>query len=80
VVKTEDLTEIDVVELVEGDPVVVKLDAIPDVDLRGTILSISPAFHERQGDVVYEVTIFLADTLTTLRWGMTASVSFVNED
>lgn len=80
VVKTTDLTEIDVVELVEGDPVVVKLDAIPDVDLRGTILSISPAFHERQGDVVYEVTIFLADTLNTLRWGMTASVSFVNED
>ncbi|HEX6034966.1 MAG TPA: HlyD family efflux transporter periplasmic adaptor subunit [Anaerolineales bacterium] len=79
-VKTTDLTEIDVVELTEGDPVVVKLDALPDLDLKGTILSIGQTFLENQGDVVYEVTVQLTDTPPAIRWGMTASVTFENEE
>jgi len=79
-VKTTDLTEIDVVELTEGDPVVVTLDAIPGVQLKGSILSIGQVYIENQGDVVYEVTIMLNDTHPAMRWGMTASVTFQNED
>ena len=79
-VKTTDLTEIDVVELTEGDSVVVKLDALPDLDLKGTILSIGQTFLENQGDVVYEVTVQLTDTHPAIRWGMTASVTFANEE
>ena len=79
-VKTTDLTEIDVVALAEGQPVTVRLDAIPDVDLRGTIQSIGQTYSENQGDVVYEVTILLTDTHPAMRWGMTASVEFVSSE
>ena len=75
-VKTTDLTEIDVVNLEEGQPVTVTLDAIPDQELSGEILSIGQTFAENQGDVVYEVTIVLNDTLPNMRWGMTAAVTF----
>jgi len=79
-VKTTDLTEIDVVELAENGPVVVTLDALPDVELKGTILSIGQSYSENQGDVVYEITVLLTDTNPAMRWGMTAEVKFENED
>jgi multidrug resistance efflux pump len=78
-VKTTDLTEIDVVNLQEGQPVLVTLDAIPDVELKGTIESIGQTFSENQGDVVYDVTILLQDTHPGMRWGMTAAVTFEND-
>ena len=79
-VQTTDLTEIDVVELTEGDPVIVRLDALPNVELNGTVLSISQTFTQNQGDVVYEATIQLNDIHPAMRWGMTASVTFLNEE
>jgi membrane fusion protein (multidrug efflux system) len=75
-VKTTDLTEIDVVNLKEGQPVTVTLDALPDVELKGDILSIGQNYAENQGDIVYKVTILLTDTHTNMRWGMTAAVKF----
>lgn len=75
-VKTTDLTEIDVVELAEGQPVTVTLDALPQVELKGKILSIGQNYSENQGDIVYEVTILLTDTHPAMRWGMTAAVKF----
>ena len=75
-VKTTDLTEIDVVQLEEGQPVTVTLDAIPEAQLHGTILSIGQTFSQNQGDTVYEVTILLTDTHPNMRWGMTAAVMF----
>ena len=79
-VKTIDLTEIDVVSLKEGQPVTVTLDALPNVELKGKILSIGQNYSENQGDIVYEVTIQLIDTHPAMRWGMTANVKFVSED
>ena len=75
-VQTTDLTEIDVVNLEEGQPVTVSLDAIPEAQLTGEILSIGQTFAENQGDIVYEVTILLTDTHPAMRWGMTAAVTF----
>ena len=75
-VKTTDLTEIDVVALSEGQPVTVTLDAIPDAALTGEVLSIGQTFSENQGDIVYEVTILLTETDPAMRWGMTAAVTF----
>jgi len=79
-VKTTDLTEIDVVNLNEGQPVVVTLDALPDVELKGEILSIGQSYAENQGDIVYEVALLLNDTHPAMRWGMTAAVNFENTD
>jgi multidrug resistance efflux pump len=76
-VKTTDLTEIDVVNIKEGQPVTVKLDALPTVELKGNVFSISQNFSENQGDVVYEVTILLTDSNPAMRWGMTSVVNFV---
>lgn len=76
IVKTTDLTEIDVVALEEGQSVSVVLDAIPDIALAGELLSIGQTFTENQGDIVYEATILLTDSHPLLRWGMTAAVTF----
>ena len=75
-VKTTDLTEIDVVALAEGDPVTLTLDALPHEQLSGQILSIGQTFTTNQGDVVYEVSLLLNDSLPQMRWGMTAAVKF----
>lgn len=75
-VKTSDLTEIDVINIEEGQPVTVKLDAMPDKEFKGNVLSISQSYSENQGDVVYEVTILLTDIDPSMRWGMTAVVTF----
>ena len=79
-VKTTDLTEIEVVELAEGQPVTVTLDALPGVQLKGKILSIAQNYAENQGDIVYEVTILLDDAHPAMRWGMTAAVNFGSQD
>ncbi len=76
VIKTTNLTEIDVVNIQEGEPVTFTLDALPGVTLRGYVLSVAHNYGERQGDIVYEVTILVSDANPALRWGMTAHVKF----
>jgi multidrug resistance efflux pump len=79
VVKTTDVTEIDVVKLSEGQPVAITFDAFPNEELQGNIVSIGQTYTENQGDVVYEVTVMLADTNPSMRWGMTAAVKFADD-
>jgi HlyD family secretion protein len=76
VIKTTDLTEIDVVNIKQGQTALLTLDALPDVKLTGTVDAIGQTYSEKQGDIVYEVTIILNDTNPNLRWGMTAEVKF----
>ena len=76
VVKTTDLTENDVVNIQEGEPVSVTFDAIPGQTLDGTVESVAQNYAQKQGDIVYEVTIRLADKLPEMRWGMTAKLHF----
>jgi HlyD family secretion protein len=75
-VVTTDVTEIDVVKLKDGQPVVVTLDAIPGKQLNGKILVIGQNYSENQGDIVYKVTVVLTDIDPSMRWGMTAAVKF----
>jgi multidrug resistance efflux pump len=74
IVKTTDLTEIDVVDLEEGQSATITLDALPDAPLSGEVMNISQAFTEVQGDVVYEVIVKLTESQPQMRWGMTAEV------
>jgi HlyD family secretion protein len=76
VVKTTDLTEIDVVNIKEGQNVAVTLDAIPNVELNGKVFLIGQNYSKNQGDIVYEVTVLLTDKHPAMRWGMTAEVKF----
>ena len=75
-VKTKDLTEIDVVNIKEGQAVTVKFDAFPGRKFKGNVLSVGEHYSENQGDIVYKVTILLTDTDSAMRWGMTAEVKF----
>lgn len=76
VVETDNLTEIEVVKISEGQKVEVVLDALPDVTLHGTVKTISPVFEEKRGDITYTVTIALDDGDPKMRWGMTAVTTF----
>ena len=76
IVKTTDVTEIDVVKLQEGQPVTITLDAIPGAELKGQVLSIGQTYSQNQGDTVYAVTVLLTDTDPAMRWGMTAVAKF----
>jgi len=77
-VETDDLSEVDVVEVAVGQDVEVSVDAMPYLELRGRVSEISPMAEERHGDIVYTVTIDLEEgAAASLRWGMTAYVDIL---
>jgi hypothetical protein len=65
-----------VVEVQLGQKVTVVPDALPDLELAGTVEEISDTFQEKQGDVTYTVRIRLDEVDPRLRWGMTVVVTF----
>ena len=74
-VKTTDLTELDVAYVNEGDSASVSFDAIPGETVTGAVTNVALMAGIARGDVVYEVTIALDDAPDLpLRWGMTAVV------
>jgi multidrug efflux pump subunit AcrA (membrane-fusion protein) len=77
-VETDDLSEVDIVEVAVGQEVEVSVDALPDREFRGRVSEIAPMAEERHGDIVYMVTIELEEGLEAgLRWGMTAYVDIL---
>lgn len=77
VVKTDNLTEVEVISIKEGQKVKINLDALPDVTLNGEVTHINTRFEEKRGDITYTVTVALKQTDERMRWGMTAAVQFV---
>ena len=77
VVKTDNLTELQVVDLKIGQKVEVMLDALPDVTLSGEVSQINRRYEEKRGDITYTVTVVLSQSQAALRWGMTAAVKFL---
>jgi HlyD family secretion protein len=76
ILKTDDLTELEVVQIKLGQAVSLTLDALPDQPINGTVARISPRFEDRRGDVTYTVTIVLENPAEAARWGMTGQVVF----
>jgi HlyD family secretion protein len=74
-VETTDLTEINIVNVKEGDPAMITLDAISGLELTGKVLRIKGFGENKQGDIVYAITIALDKQDERLRWNMTAKVS-----
>ncbi len=72
-VETTDLGEIDVAQINLGDIALITLDALPELDLQGTVISIAPKASEGSG-VNYTVTLELSELNPELRWGMTAYI------
>ncbi len=71
---TADLDELSVVNLPEGSGVQVRFDALPDLELAGTVTRISRFGEEKQGSVTYTAEIRISGSDPRLRWGMTASI------
>lgn len=72
-VETTDLGEIDVAQIQVGDVAVITLDALPRLELEGTVISIAPKADEGPG-VNYTVTLELNEIPAELLWGMTAYI------
>jgi HlyD family secretion protein len=73
-VQTKDLTELSVSRVRVGAAVDITFDAIPDVALTGKVTRIDNFGVNRQGDIVYAVTIAPDKLDPRMRWNMTASV------
>jgi HlyD family secretion protein len=75
-VETDNLTEIEVVDVSQGQKVTIVPDALPDLELNGTVERIADYFEEKRGDVTYTVRILLDEPDPRLRWGMTVVTNF----
>jgi multidrug efflux pump subunit AcrA (membrane-fusion protein) len=76
IVKTDDLTELEVVKIQDGQAVSFILDALPGQPAAGKVSEISSRFEEKRGDVTYTVRISLDQASPKARWGMIGQVQF----
>lgn len=74
-IETTDLTEINIVNIKEGESATITLDAIPEVELTGKVASIKGFGENKQGDIVYTIVVKLDKQDPRLRWNMTAKVT-----
>ena len=77
--ETDDLTEIEVVDIKVGQKVTVVADALPDVEMTGTVEKINDIFEEKRGDITYTARILIDEIDPRLRWGMTVVITFKEE-
>ncbi len=74
-IETDDLTEIDVVDVQPGAKVSISVDALPGEDFEGEVERITPQSETKAGDVTYTVLINITGGNTSrLKWGMTTFV------
>jgi HlyD family secretion protein len=73
-VETDDLSELDIVRVQEGQPVRVTFDAIPGLEPTGTVVRVQPKGEKKLGDMTYTVTVRLDNPDPRLRWNMTAVI------
>ncbi len=75
-VETDDLTEIEVVDIKDGQQATIEADALPGVQMSGVVEKIDNVYEEKRGDITYTVRLLLSDPNPALRWGMTVVVTF----
>ncbi|HLF25771.1 MAG TPA: efflux RND transporter periplasmic adaptor subunit [Anaerolineae bacterium] len=73
---TDDLNEFDIPAVTVGQPALVTLNALPDLNLTGEVQSIGLFFQDTGTRATYPISIKLANSDPRLRWGMTAIVTF----
>jgi HlyD family secretion protein len=74
-IETSDLTELDVVDIHEGDAVTISFDALLGVALAGTVDRIKPLGETYRGDMTYTVVVIPKQPDARLRWNMTATIA-----
>jgi multidrug resistance efflux pump len=74
--ETDDLTELEVVDVSLGQKTTIVPDALTDLELTGTVEEISDQYEEKRGDITYTARIRIDDIDPRLRWGMTVAITF----
>lgn len=77
VIKTDNLTETNVINVKAGQKVQVVLDAMPEKTFNGEVTQIAMVSEEKRGDTTYTATIKLDQVDPLMLWGMTAAVTFL---
>lgn len=73
-VETDDLSEVNIAPVREGQTVDLTFDALPDATVTGRVLQIRQVAETKRGDTTYTVVIGLDQQPAELRWGMSAFV------
>ncbi len=79
VIYTEDLTELDVSSIEAGEATILSFDAIPGLEIPGTVARVRPIGGDLRGDIVYTAVIEPESDDDRLRWNMTAVATFETE-
>ncbi len=79
-IETTDLAESGVAQIALGSPAKVTFDAIPGLELAGRVTRIKLFGENRQGDIVYTVTVTPDQGSERLRWNMTTTVKIDKEE
>jgi multidrug resistance efflux pump len=74
VIETDDLSEVDVINVQPDQAVTITFDALPGVKLNGRVLAVTPKAQTKRGDVTYTVKIAIDEPDPKLKWGMTGQV------
>ncbi len=75
-VESNDLTELDISRIGEGQKVSITFDGIPGLEIPGTVKRVKPLGEDNQGDITYTVIIGLEKQDPRIKWRMTASIKF----
>jgi multidrug efflux pump subunit AcrA (membrane-fusion protein) len=75
IIETDDLTEIEVVDVLVGAPVSITFDAVTDLELPGHVVWITPYGEKKEGDITYTVRVCPDESDPRLLWNMTAIVN-----
>ena len=75
-VETNDLTELKVVKLFEGQKATIVPDALQELEITGTVVEINQGFYIQGGDISYKVKLSIPEADPQLRWGMTVEITF----
>ncbi|MBP2654688.1 MAG: efflux transporter, family, subunit [Firmicutes bacterium] len=74
-VKSDDLTELSVAKIKEGDPVKLTFDGINDLEIAGRVKFIRHYGEKKRGDITYTVIITPEAWDGRLLWNMTAQIA-----
>ncbi|HEX7556635.1 MAG TPA: efflux RND transporter periplasmic adaptor subunit [Leptolinea sp.] len=75
-IETNDLTELNISRVGEGDAVKISFDGIPGLFIPGKVERIKPLGEDNQGDITYTVLISMDQQDPRIKWRMTASIEF----
>jgi len=74
IVQCDELTQEEIIALQPDQSVQIRLDALPDLDLPGTVATIGYTYREIRDEARFQAKIDLGSDNPALRWGMTARV------